>query len=462
MPDGPGRPRPDPARLQRPPARRGLGPLRGDHRELQAPGAGDGRDHRDQTDQRPRGVHPRQRVLPRRDRGRRLLRLRRLLRPRPRRRRRDREGDGRVDRRGRAEPRPLGHGHPPLRRPVPLALLHPRADQGELRDLLRHPLPQPRAPGRAAAAGLPGQRLAPRARRRLRREIRLGAGQLVRVERGRGRRGAAARAAGPASTGRRRSAPSTAPPARRSRSSTSPRSPSSRSRAPAPPSSSKASATTGSPATPGKITYTQMLNHRGGIECDFTVARLAEDRFSIVTGTAFGNHDREWMRRHLPGRRQRPDQRRHLAAGLLRDLGAAGARRAGAADPRRPRQRGLPLHVGARDHGRRRPGAGAARHLRRRARLGALLPDRVRARPLAGDLGGGGAARHRRRRLPGDRLDAAREGLPGLGRRHHPRRDPLRGRRRLLRQARQGGRLHRPRRPARGEGARPALAALAA
>jgi glycine cleavage system aminomethyltransferase T/glycine/D-amino acid oxidase-like deaminating enzyme len=50
----------------------------------------------------------------------------------------------------------------------------------------------------------------------------------------------------------------------------------------------------------GRITYTQMLNRRGGIECDFTVARLAEERFSIVTGTAFGNHDREWIRRHLP------------------------------------------------------------------------------------------------------------------------------------------------------------------
>jgi glycine cleavage system aminomethyltransferase T/glycine/D-amino acid oxidase-like deaminating enzyme len=50
----------------------------------------------------------------------------------------------------------------------------------------------------------------------------------------------------------------------------------------------------------GQITYTQMLNSRGGIECDFTVARLAEERFSIVTGTAFGNHDREWIRRHLP------------------------------------------------------------------------------------------------------------------------------------------------------------------
>ncbi len=49
----------------------------------------------------------------------------------------------------------------------------------------------------------------------------------------------------------------------------------------------------------GKITYTQMLNQRGGIECDFTVARLGEESFSIVTGTAFGNHDREWIRRHL-------------------------------------------------------------------------------------------------------------------------------------------------------------------
>jgi glycine cleavage system aminomethyltransferase T/glycine/D-amino acid oxidase-like deaminating enzyme len=50
----------------------------------------------------------------------------------------------------------------------------------------------------------------------------------------------------------------------------------------------------------GRITYTQMLNSRGGIECDLTVAQLGEERFTIVTGTAFGNHDREWIRRHLP------------------------------------------------------------------------------------------------------------------------------------------------------------------
>ena len=50
----------------------------------------------------------------------------------------------------------------------------------------------------------------------------------------------------------------------------------------------------------GAITYTQMLNSRGGIECDFTVTRLGEERFRIVTGTAFGRHDLSWIRQHAP------------------------------------------------------------------------------------------------------------------------------------------------------------------
>ena len=205
---------------------------------------------------------------------------------------------------------------------------------------------------------------------------------------------------------------------------------------------------------PGKITYTQMLNTRGGIECDFTVARLAEELFQIVTGTAFGNHDREWIRKHLPGDGTVQVARRDLGLVVLRDLGPAGARGARAADPGRALERRLPVHVRARDHRRLGAGTGAAGDLRRRARLGALLPDRVRPRALAGAVGGRRAARDRRRRLPGDRFAAAREGLPGLGRRHHPRRDALRGRGRLLRQARQAGRLHRPRGAGRGEGAR--------
>ena len=51
---------------------------------------------------------------------------------------------------------------------------------------------------------------------------------------------------------------------------------------------------------PGTVTYTQMLNVHGGIECDLTVTRLAADRFQIVTGTAFGTHDLAWMQSHQP------------------------------------------------------------------------------------------------------------------------------------------------------------------
>ncbi len=51
---------------------------------------------------------------------------------------------------------------------------------------------------------------------------------------------------------------------------------------------------------PGSVTYTQMLNRRGGIQCDLTVARLAEDAFYIVTGTGFATHDRAWILGNIP------------------------------------------------------------------------------------------------------------------------------------------------------------------
>ncbi len=50
----------------------------------------------------------------------------------------------------------------------------------------------------------------------------------------------------------------------------------------------------------GALTYTQMLNAGGGIECDFTVTRLGDERFRIVTGTAFGRHDLSWIQEHAP------------------------------------------------------------------------------------------------------------------------------------------------------------------
>jgi 4-methylaminobutanoate oxidase (formaldehyde-forming) len=50
----------------------------------------------------------------------------------------------------------------------------------------------------------------------------------------------------------------------------------------------------------GSLVYTQMLNARGGIECDLTVVRLATDRYYIVTGTGFATHDFDWIARNIP------------------------------------------------------------------------------------------------------------------------------------------------------------------
>ena len=53
-------------------------------------------------------------------------------------------------------------------------------------------------------------------------------------------------------------------------------------------------------AAVGAVKYTQMLNPRGGIECDLTVTRVAEDEFYLVTGTGFASHDFDWIRRNIP------------------------------------------------------------------------------------------------------------------------------------------------------------------
>ncbi len=49
----------------------------------------------------------------------------------------------------------------------------------------------------------------------------------------------------------------------------------------------------------GKITYTQMLNPRGGIECDMTVTRLSETAFLLVVPGATLQRDLAWLRRHI-------------------------------------------------------------------------------------------------------------------------------------------------------------------
>lgn len=50
----------------------------------------------------------------------------------------------------------------------------------------------------------------------------------------------------------------------------------------------------------GRITYTSVLDENGGIVCDLTVTRLANDRFMVMTSTGYGYHDLKWLRDHMP------------------------------------------------------------------------------------------------------------------------------------------------------------------
>ena len=173
--------------------------------------------------------------------------------------------------------------------------LHERTTRGG-RPPLRDALAVPPARDRARRALLGAARSARRARRRLRRGRRLGARELVRdrrrraalrlhlrapelvsVRRRRAPRGAGGRRALRPVLARQVPAPG---PGRRAR-------------------RCSACAPTTSTCPPGRIVYTQMLNARGGIECDLTVTRLAEDAYLVVTIAAAATHDADWIRRGI-------------------------------------------------------------------------------------------------------------------------------------------------------------------
>ena len=338
----------------------------------------------------PEAFTPGRRVHPRPVRRARLLGRRRVLRPRARGRRGDGQARRRVDRRGHAVARRLAHGLAALRYRVPEPRVHARAHEGDLRDVLRRQVPGPRALGRddrcasrrrtagcrssvpssarsRAGSGRTGSSRTPRAgtsrcvraagrealvagdRRRARRVPRGGGAlrrDVVREARGAGEGAADVPRAACAQPRRAR-------------------------------------------GRPGDVHAD--AQRAGGIECDFTVTRLAEDRFRIVTGTAFGQHDLAWLRQHAPddGSVQVSDVTSRTRASAS---GGRSARDPAAAHDRRPLERGVPVHASA--GARRRPRAvpRAACDVRRRARVGALLPLRVRARALGHDLGGGAAS----------------------------------------------------------------------
>ena len=214
------------------------------------------------------------------------------------------------------------------------------------------------------------------------------------------------------------------------------------------------------PARSARITYTQLLNRRGGIECDLTVTRLAR-------GPVPARH-RHGVRQPRPRLDPAPRAARRLGRDRRRDLGPGLLRRCGARAPATSSpptttddlsDAAFPYLTARRDHRRHVP-VYALRvtyvgelgwELYAHAEYGGALWDALWA--------AGRGARPRRRRLPRDRRAAAREGLPRLGGRHHARGDAVRGRASGFAVAPRQGRLPRARRARRREGGGPAEAA---
>ncbi len=405
------------------------------------------RDGGREADQRPRGVHPGRRVHPRPDGGPRLLDGRRILRTRSRGSRRARTARGRVDRRRGTVARRLAHGLAPLRPRVPLGRLHARPHARGVRDLLRREVPGPRA-----EAGRP-LRLSPAYPRLA--ELGASFGEKSGWER----------------------ANWFEPNAARGDEALRPRGWAGRNWSPAIGAEHLACRETaaifdetsfakieisgeGAPELVerlcanrvarelGAITYTQMLNARGGIECDFTVTRLGEERFRIVTGTAFGQHDLAWIREHAPQGVAVDDVTSAHAC-----FGVWGPRAREILQPLTKTPLDFP-YMQARELA-----VGSVPCLALRVtyvgELGWELycPTEFGAALWDSIWEPGRRSRPRRGRLPRDRLAPDREGLPRLGRGHHAGRHAVRGGARLRGEARQG-RLHRARGAARRAGAR--------
>src|SRR5207249_1434006 len=133
----------------------------------------------------------------------------------------------------------------------------------------------------------------------------------------------------------------------------------------------------------------QLCNEAGGVECDLTVTRLGDARFLLVTGTAFGSHDLGWISKQLELLAPADVVHARDVVSAWACYGIWGPRARDVLAARTDADLGndaFPLHDRAQYQRRCGTGCRGQSHVRRRARLGALLPDRVRADAVGHDL----------------------------------------------------------------------------
>ena len=222
---------------------------------------------------------------------------------------RRRHGAGRMDRRRRADARSVAGRHPPLRQLPRQRCLAARPGRRDARPALQDAVAAARARERPAVPPLAALRPAEGARRLVRQQDGLGPAELVRRHRQdaghavwlgprrlvrRGRRRAQGDARG--GDGRRRDLVRQVPgagPRRRA---------------------ALQRLCANDIAVPvGRTVYTGMLNERGTFESDLTIARLARDKFMVITGSAQVMRDCRLDRQQRRRGRACHADRRHLA-----------------------------------------------------------------------------------------------------------------------------------------------------
>ncbi len=95
------------------------------------------------------------------------------------------------------------------------------------------------------------------------------------------------------------------------------------------------------PVKPGRIALCHALTKNGGIRSEFTITKLAANRFYVVSAGAGERYDSDYLHKMLPDDRQRRAAQRHHEPRHVRRRRPQRARGAGATDRCPARQRAV-------------------------------------------------------------------------------------------------------------------------
>ena len=169
----------------------------------------------------------------------------------------------------------------------------------------------------------------------------------------------------------------------------------------------------------GKLTYSGMLNARGGFESDLCFVRLAEDQFYLVTGSAQPTRDMNWVSRHIPPEQDAAITDVSHAYAVMGVMGPNSRKLLNELTDADLSLAAFPFSTAQWISIARTNVLRAPHHVRRRVGLGTARTDGSDSIGLRSDHVGRKEVRPRQRGLLRHQLAPHGKGLPRLGLRHH-------------------------------------------